>query len=140
MTNFKEGYYEMPPINKERYTDLSHEGLEGPFSMKNGAILYYDPKEGKYYDRDKDMYIEYEDYRAMNEDYSTYRMLELAGIIKEYREVSEPFLVTQENYTMNHLSSSDVGKWGMKINGRVSLYPSEEEARNSRETLIMRGR
>ena len=57
----------VPSIDRERYTDLSDEGLEGPFRMKNGQVLYYDPKEGKYYDRDKDMYVDYDDYRAMNE-------------------------------------------------------------------------
>jgi hypothetical protein len=25
-------------------------GLEGPFHYPNGAVLYYDPKEGSYYD------------------------------------------------------------------------------------------
>lgn len=135
-----EGHYTLPPINRERYTDLSHEGLEGPFMMRNGKVLYYDPKEGSYYDRDTDMYVSYEDYRMMNEEYGIERMLELAGVLKEYREVSLPFLVTDENYELNHLTAADVGKWAMKINGRISMYPSEEDANNSRETLIMRGK
>ena len=58
----------VPSIDRERYTDLSGEGLEGPFRMKNGQVLYYDPKEGKYYNRDTDMYVDYDDYRAMNEE------------------------------------------------------------------------
>lgn len=60
----------VPSIDRERYTDLSDEGLEGPFRMKNGQVLYYDPKEGKYYNRDTDMYVSYDDYRAMNENAS----------------------------------------------------------------------
>jgi hypothetical protein len=32
-------------------------GMEGPFRFKSGFILYYDPKEGKYYDRRRDMYL-----------------------------------------------------------------------------------
>ena len=47
------------PIDRERYTDLSYQGLEGPFRTKTGGVLYYDPKEGKYYDRDRDMYVDY---------------------------------------------------------------------------------
>lgn len=58
----------VPSIDRERYTDMSGEGLEGPFRMKNGQVLYYDPKEGKYYNRDTDMYVDYDDYRAMNEE------------------------------------------------------------------------
>lgn len=46
----------MPSIDRERYTDIP--GLEGPFMSKSGKILYYDPKEGKYYDRDSDIYID----------------------------------------------------------------------------------
>lgn len=33
-------------------------GLEGPFQYRSGAVLYYDPKAGKYYDRGKDMYLD----------------------------------------------------------------------------------
>lgn len=32
-------------------------GLEGPFHYPNGAVLYYDPKEGKYYDPTTDFYV-----------------------------------------------------------------------------------
>jgi hypothetical protein len=36
-------------------------GLEGPFEYPNGQVLYYDPKEGKYYDPTTDFYVDYED-------------------------------------------------------------------------------
>jgi hypothetical protein len=32
-------------------------GLEGPFHYPNGAVLYYDPKEGEYYDPTTDFYV-----------------------------------------------------------------------------------
>jgi len=64
----EEGHTVVPNINRERYTDLSHEGLEGPFRSKNGHIVYYDPKVGKYYDRDSDMYISHDDWDEMNRD------------------------------------------------------------------------
>jgi hypothetical protein len=32
-------------------------GLEGPFQYPSGAVLYYDPKEGKYYDPSTDFYV-----------------------------------------------------------------------------------
>ena len=56
----EEGYYVMPPIDRERYTDIP--GLEGPFTLRSGKVVYYDPKEGQYYDRDSDMYMSYEEY------------------------------------------------------------------------------
>ena len=32
-------------------------GLEGPFRFKSGRVAYWDPREGKYYDRGTDMYL-----------------------------------------------------------------------------------
>ena len=37
------------------------DGMEGPFQFRSGAVLYYDPKAGKYYDRSKDMYLDNEE-------------------------------------------------------------------------------
>ena len=31
-------------------------GLEGPFYYPNGRVLYYDPKQGQYYDSTTDFY------------------------------------------------------------------------------------
>jgi hypothetical protein len=36
-------------------------GLEGPFHYPSGAVLYYDPKEGQYYDPTTDFYVPHED-------------------------------------------------------------------------------
>ena len=36
-------------------------GLEGPFNF-NGRILYYDVKEGKYYDPTTDFYVSHSEY------------------------------------------------------------------------------
>jgi hypothetical protein len=33
-------------------------GLEGPFTFANGRVLYYDPKEGSYYDSLTDFYVD----------------------------------------------------------------------------------
>ena len=55
-------------VTRDRHTvpDLKGDmgpmdGLEGPFQFKSGAVLYYDPKAGKYYDRGKDMYLDNEE-------------------------------------------------------------------------------
>jgi len=60
-----EGWSTLPKIDRERYTDIP--GLEGPFIAKNGRVYYYDPQEGKYYDRDTDMYLSDEEAREMDE-------------------------------------------------------------------------
>jgi hypothetical protein len=33
-------------------------GLEGPFAYPNGRILYYDPKEGQYWDPKTDFFVD----------------------------------------------------------------------------------
>ena len=63
-----EGYKVLPPMDKEKYQ--ARDGLEGPFSTLSGKVVYYDPKEGKYYDPDTDMYISYEDFQKLDNDYS----------------------------------------------------------------------
>jgi hypothetical protein len=39
----------------------SRKGLEGPFHYPNGQVLYYDPKEGQYYDPTTDFYVSNDD-------------------------------------------------------------------------------
>jgi len=39
----------------------ARKGLEGPFNF-NGRILYYDAKEGKYYDPTTDFYVSHSEY------------------------------------------------------------------------------
>jgi len=43
-------------------------GLEGPFNF-SGRVLYYDNKEGKYYDPRTDFYVEQEEMDFINKDF-----------------------------------------------------------------------
>lgn len=52
----------VPQIDQNRYTTI--DGLEGPFQLRSGKVVYYDPKQGKYYDRDSDMYMDDKEYHA----------------------------------------------------------------------------
>ena len=36
-------------------------GLEGPFHYPNGQVLYYDPKQGEYYDPTTDFYVPHDE-------------------------------------------------------------------------------
>jgi hypothetical protein len=45
------------------------EGLEGPFFYPNGQVLYYDPREGKYYDPTTDFYVSDEDVAELQQDF-----------------------------------------------------------------------
>ena len=84
-----EGYKILPPMDKEKYQE--RDGLEGPFSTLSGKVVYYDPKQGSYYDPDTDMYISYDEFRKYDNDYSDMkderdevdRIAEIAGIKRE---------------------------------------------------------
>jgi hypothetical protein len=43
-------------------------GLEGPFFYPSGQVLYYDPKEGQYYDPTTDFYVPNEDVAVLQQD------------------------------------------------------------------------
>ena len=60
----EEGYYELPPFDREKYQ--KRDGLEGPIPTRSGKVVYYDEKEGMYYDPDTDMYISYDDFRMLD--------------------------------------------------------------------------
>ena len=62
-----EGYKVMPPMDP-KYVERS--GLEGPFTTLSGKVVYYDPKEGSYYDPDTDIYMSYDEFQNYDKDYS----------------------------------------------------------------------
>lgn len=61
-----EGWETLKPIDKEKYQERP--GLEGPFQTRVGKVVYYDPKEGSYYDPDTDMYMSYEEWKELDGD------------------------------------------------------------------------
>jgi hypothetical protein len=63
-----EGYYELPAM-PDKY--ITRDGLEGPIMTKSGKVVYYDPKEGSYYDPDTDIFLSYDEWKALDEAYST---------------------------------------------------------------------
>ncbi len=44
-------------------------GLEGPFHYPNGQVLYYDPKQGEYYDPCRDWYVPAEDVALLQQSF-----------------------------------------------------------------------
>ena len=51
------GYRVLDTVDMMRDKYGARKGLEGPFNF-SGRVLYYDPKEGKYYDPRTDFYVE----------------------------------------------------------------------------------
>ena len=44
-------------------------GLEGPFFYPNGRTLYYDPREGKYWDPQTDFYVDIDEVHALQQEF-----------------------------------------------------------------------
>lgn len=53
---------EKPIIGADGYEYNTIPYCEGPFRLQSGRVVYYDNKEGKYYDRRTDMYLTIEEY------------------------------------------------------------------------------
>tara|TARA_B100001057_G_scaffold39408_2_gene35499 strand:+ start:11483 stop:12337 length:855 start_codon:yes stop_codon:yes gene_type:complete len=81
----QEGYKVLPQIDREKYQ--SRDGLEGPFSTLSGKVVYYDPKEGKYYDPDTDMYMSYEEFKSLDNDYAGMKTEDKTKIDEGYEGV-----------------------------------------------------
>ena len=59
------GYKVLSVSDNMRDNYFPRKGLEGPFSF-SGRVLYYDPKEGQYWDPRSDFYISNEEMNAIN--------------------------------------------------------------------------
>ena len=52
----------LPSFDRKFYSDIP--GMESPFVTRSGKVLYYDPSEGAYYDRDSAVYLTYEEWKV----------------------------------------------------------------------------
>ena len=60
----KMGYAVLPNIN---HGFGPRKGLEGPFTYANGRVLYYDPREGQYWDPRTDFYVDNEELSTLHQ-------------------------------------------------------------------------
>jgi hypothetical protein len=59
--------YKVFEVDQMRTKYGPREGLEGPFNFL-GRVLYYDPREGQYYDPTTDFYVEHEEMDTLNKN------------------------------------------------------------------------
>jgi hypothetical protein len=63
---FDVGYKAVREVDNMRDTYGFRKGLEGPFSF-SGRVLYYDTREGQYYDPRTDFYVPQEEMDAIHQ-------------------------------------------------------------------------
>jgi hypothetical protein len=91
----EEGYTVLPSMDRERYQE--RDGLEGPFTLRSGKVVYYDVAEGAYYDSDSDIYLSYEEYQA-HDDIPHKQVNEAMGKLNKSGEIE----MTKKNYIKIH--------------------------------------
>ena len=122
----QEGYKTIKSIDKERYDEIP--GLEGPFMTLSGKVVYYDPKEGSYYDRDTDMYLSYEEFKELDNDYSgmkntrEIKEAEEGTYMKQWYDYSEDFAML-ELYVDGKL----VDQWNDYFGANVTGNPLQQK-------------
>lgn len=57
--------YRVVPLWCQEYGP--RKGLEGPFTYPNGQVLYYDPREGQYWDPRTDFYVSNEEVASLQQ-------------------------------------------------------------------------
>ena len=133
-----EGYTVTRGIDRERYQE--RQGLEGPFSTKSGKVVYYDKVEGKYYDPDTDMYIDYDDWRAMNEGSSALsQAVREAGWGRRYSSYHDE-LSSRERDEQNYLDQSKRAFKRAELQHELGHEDDPNFERNLRQQQIDRDR
>lgn len=61
----KQGVTKVRPIDRDEYPPIK--GMEGPFQTRRGHIVYYDPREGRYYDSKSDIYLDHNPMESVDE-------------------------------------------------------------------------
>ena len=62
------GYRVVDTVDSMRQKYGPRKGLEGPFNF-SGRVLYYDNKEGSYYDPTTDFYVSQEELDVINQQF-----------------------------------------------------------------------
>lgn len=62
------GYRVVDTVDSMRQKYGPRKGLEGPFNF-SGRVLYYDNKEGSYYDPTTDFYVSQEEMDTINQQF-----------------------------------------------------------------------
>ena len=106
-----EGYKVMPPMDPKY---VARSGLEGPFTTLSGKVVYYDPKEGKYYDPDTDIYLSYDEFQNYDKDYSG--MKDERDEVKEERRDKRTIIIDAAKKLLNGATELPKGGLFLPIN------------------------
>lgn len=122
-----EGYKVLPPMDPKY---VARKGLEGPFSTLSGKVVYYDPKEGSYYDPDTDMYMSYDEFQALDNDYRDMKDE------RDVNEISDKTLKSYHQKAIRHGVEVGMGKTVTDKDGNTRYEkPSAEQEKLSNKRI-----
>lgn len=110
MMGLMEDWSKFPDMDREKYQ--TRDGLEGPIMTKAGKVVYYDPKEGSYYDPDSDIYLSHDEWKELGEAYSTGSQGGEEGEVEpdaQEQQVTNNKLKTQRTQAMQRLGRDNLG-------------------------------
>lgn len=112
------------PDERQRYPNREKEGLKGPFRMRNGQWLYFDEKEGTYYNPDVDVFVDIDDVNphAMN----SYRS-GMPGVNMHENEMEEILLGDDDEFADDLDELDEIDYTPTSDNGLRSYRNREEE-------------
>ena len=135
-----EGYEVLPRMDRDKYQE--RDGLEGPIMTRSGKVVYYDNDKGDYYDPDTDMYIDYEDFKALDRkaitaegyaggDYASQEVDDIAGSIKNR-------FMNDQNAMMYIIKNSSIEKFLDAIQDVAEFNAPMEEIGSSDMSILMK--
>jgi hypothetical protein len=148
LDDFKEGWHSLPAM-PDRYQ--VRDGLEGPFMTLSGKVIYYDPREGKYYDPDTDIYLSYDEYQEYNFDRSVAEDLSYSNDIEfgpvgqsiqwriqyRYPDIYDMYseeevnnaIRDQEDFVgeVDEIGSSDISIWTSEVLSQLGYKMPQQE-------------
>jgi len=136
-----EGYEVLPRMDRDKYQE--RDGLEGPIMTRSGKVVYYDNDKGDYYDPDTDMYIDYEDFKALDRkaitaegyaggDYASQEEVDdIAGSIKNR-------FMNDQNAMMYIIKNSSIEKFLDAIQDVAEFNAPMEEIGSSDMSILMK--
>lgn len=110
MMGLMEDWSKFPDMDREKYQ--TRDGLEGPIMTKAGKVVYYDPKEGSYYDPDSDIYLSHDEWKELGEAYSTGSQGGEEGEVEpdaQEQQATNNKLKTQRTQAMQRLGRDNLG-------------------------------
>ena len=130
LDDVNEGWETLPTM-PSKYVE--RDGLEGPFMTRSGKVVYYDPREGSYYDPDSDHFLSYDEWKALDGDAPLRNEAEGEDTeLKHYLCVHAKKGTTKVQASSSYDAALEAAKlWNMKSTAGIDAHLMTAEAKKT---------